>query len=180
MAYKDPDYDPKKAHEYYEKHKKLKGRKKSTSTKGFTQTNKEQLAYAQAQLRQQQTEKNQKARENAADVQQKNLESIARAKKQKQKQLIANTKTQIDGLRERYKNASPEQKEAMKEQISAAIFNIQEKTKAKLAGISDKANKDSTKAKATAKKDVKTATATNKKEYEDAVEEAKKKIKSGK
>ena len=31
MAYKSKYYDPVKAHEYYEKHKKLKGRKKSTS-----------------------------------------------------------------------------------------------------------------------------------------------------
>lgn len=32
MAYKSKYYDPVKAHEYYEKHKQLKGRKKSTST----------------------------------------------------------------------------------------------------------------------------------------------------
>lgn len=31
MAYKSKYYDPAKAHEYYEKHKKLKGRKKKTS-----------------------------------------------------------------------------------------------------------------------------------------------------
>lgn len=31
MAYKSKYYDPQKAHEYYEKHKKLKGRKKKTS-----------------------------------------------------------------------------------------------------------------------------------------------------
>lgn len=41
------NYDPVKAHEYYEKHKKLKGR---TSTKGFNQKQKEQAFYVKAQL----------------------------------------------------------------------------------------------------------------------------------
>ena len=43
------NYDPVKAHEYYEKHKKLKGRNRST--KGFSDTQKEQYAYAKDQLR---------------------------------------------------------------------------------------------------------------------------------
>ena len=50
------DYDPVKAHEYYERTKRLKGRKRST--KGFSQKQKEQLAYAKDQLKQQQKERN--------------------------------------------------------------------------------------------------------------------------
>lgn len=36
MAYASKYYDPVKAHEYYEKHKKLKGRQSRTSTKGLS------------------------------------------------------------------------------------------------------------------------------------------------
>ena len=44
------DYDPRKAHEYYMKHRKLKGRR---STKGFSESQKEQWAYAKSQLSEQ-------------------------------------------------------------------------------------------------------------------------------
>ena len=40
-------YDAEKAHEYYEKHKKLKGRH---STKGFSTRQKEMWMYGKAQL----------------------------------------------------------------------------------------------------------------------------------
>ena len=54
------DYDPVKAHEYYERTKRLKGRR---STKGFSQIQKEQLAYAKEQLKQQQKHSLQKLKQ---------------------------------------------------------------------------------------------------------------------
>ena len=47
MAYASKYYDPVKAHEYYEKHKKLKGRQ---STKGMTNSQKEMAAYVKDKL----------------------------------------------------------------------------------------------------------------------------------
>jgi hypothetical protein len=55
------DYDPKKAHEYYMKHRKLKGRKRST--KGFSESQKEQLVYAKDQIKKQQKDRNAKSKE---------------------------------------------------------------------------------------------------------------------
>ena len=51
------DYDPQKAHEYYMKHRKLKGKR---STRKFTQKQKEQWAYAKDQLKTQQKDRNEK------------------------------------------------------------------------------------------------------------------------
>lgn len=72
MPYADPDYDPVKAHEYYEKHKKLKGRKKGSSTttstkgrwstKGMKQAQREQWEYSRAQLFEQKTAKTEELR----------------------------------------------------------------------------------------------------------------------
>ncbi len=47
MAYASKYYDPVKAHEYYEKHKKLKGRQ---STKGMTNSQKEMATYVKDKL----------------------------------------------------------------------------------------------------------------------------------
>ena len=41
MAYKSEYYDPKKAHEYYIKHRKLKGKRSKTSIAGFSKKKKE-------------------------------------------------------------------------------------------------------------------------------------------
>ena len=50
MAYKDPNYDPKAAHEYYLRKRKLKGRH---STKHMSNRQKEQWDYAKDQLKEQ-------------------------------------------------------------------------------------------------------------------------------
>ena len=50
MAYKSDLYDPQKAHEYYEKHKKLKGKRSKTSTAGFSQRQKEASMYVKSQI----------------------------------------------------------------------------------------------------------------------------------
>lgn len=50
MAYKSQYYDPVKAHEYYIKHRKLKGRRSKTSTAGFSQKQKEASSYVKSQI----------------------------------------------------------------------------------------------------------------------------------
>lgn len=60
MAYASKYYDPVKAHEYYEKHKKLKGR---TSTKGLSEQGKQAAKYVKEQIREQKKAFNEKLKE---------------------------------------------------------------------------------------------------------------------
>lgn len=50
MAYKSDYYDPQKAHEYYMKHRKLKGKRSKTSTAGFSNKQKEASLYVKSQI----------------------------------------------------------------------------------------------------------------------------------
>lgn len=63
MHYASQYYDPAKAHEYYEQHKKLKGR---TSTAGFNQTQKEAASYVKDQLNQERKSLAEKSKEKLA------------------------------------------------------------------------------------------------------------------
>lgn len=96
------DYDPVKAHAYYEKHKKLKGRRKGRSTKGWNDTQKAQLEYAKDQLK---TEH----KENNAD--------ISEDAKAKRKALSEAASQRIKAIRAQLKYMSPEQKEILKGRI---------------------------------------------------------------
>ena len=69
------DYDPVKAHEYYMKHRKLKGRRRST--KGFSESQKEQYAYAKEQLKQQQKDRNAKSKEAINSQKQARIAALA-------------------------------------------------------------------------------------------------------
>lgn len=173
MAYKDPNYDPVKAHEYYEKHKKLKGRKKGVTTQ------QEQLAYVQSQLQKQYKKKNAKARDISSTRASVEREETKMRRDAAKKDCIKAAQEKIDQLKSQYDNATPEQKEAMRKKISDAILNIRESAKAKLGRISDNASAENTKTSKRASNEVKKATEKNKKGYEKALEKAKKKIASG-
>lgn len=110
------DYDPKKAHEYYEKHKKLKGRKKRVvhSTKGWSQRKKEQWAYAKEQLKQ----------EHSAIG-----KGITASSKSRRAAMSAAAKEKIAAIRERIKNLPKDQKKAAREQIKGVIEDIRGKLK---------------------------------------------------
>lgn len=105
--YKNPDYDPVKAHEYYEKHKKLKGRKRST--KGFSQQQKEQWAYAQEQINQDKKQQSEQLTQSSKDLRQS---------------LSNQAKNKIEKLREALKNMSKEQKAIMREKVRGMIDSI--------------------------------------------------------
>ena len=169
MAYKDPNYDPQKAHEYYEKHKKLKGRKKATRQE-------EQMAYAQSQLQKQQKSINAKEKYwisvGASD-------KLSRVKEQRQAQtrrLVKDASDKISQLKEKYMNATPEEQDAMREQISNAILNIREKTKEKAGIIAQKQSDESAKISRQAQYKTQKAVERNQKDSEKAVEKAKTKI----
>ena len=72
------DYDPIKAHEYYERTKKLKGRR---STKGFSDKQKEQWTYAKYQLKEQQKARDAKSKESITAKKTAKLEALDEAKK---------------------------------------------------------------------------------------------------
>lgn len=128
-------YDPIKAHEYYEKHKKLKGRR---STKGFSQEQKELYSYGKDQI-------NEAYKAKVKGLSEENKEKLSKisedAKAQK-KRITAETKAQVDTLRRRLKSLSPEGKAQMREQLQGLIDNIREKASLDKLDISGKAAKD--------------------------------------
>lgn len=110
-------YDPQKAHEYYEKHKKLKGRR---STKGFDDSQKAMWGYVKSELN---TEKKQR-----------NSAASAKAKEQRQN-FTEQCKAKVAALREKLKGLSKEQKAAMKERVAAKIADIKAAFKEKKADV---------------------------------------------
>ena len=108
------DYDPQKAHEYYEKHKKLKGRH---STSGFSSSQKEQFAYAKQQLLQQKKDRNATNAANINAQKQASVTQIEEAKKAQKEQLSNAAKAKIDQLRAQLKGMSKIQKAQAKSRI---------------------------------------------------------------
>lgn len=151
-------YDPVKAHEYYEKHKKLKGRKKGQSTKSLSKEQKQQFTEAKAYLSAQKSEANKKSKE-----------QINQAKKKQQETLTKQAQAKIESLRKSIQHLTPEQKRKQAERISGVIDRIRETTAMKKQAVSERATAKSKK-----------ATETNQKAYDKAVENAYKQIKSKK
>lgn len=160
------DYDPVKAHEYYEKHKKLKGR--SRSRKGWDDTQKEQYEYAKAQAKD--------AYSKSADLislqRSTHLQAVESAKKKQKEQITKQTSAAISQLRDKMKNMSPEQKEAFKEKLGTAIEKLKGKAERAKAKIDTSSAKQKESIKKDASKDLKSA----KKDYEKTVDEAYDKI----
>lgn len=104
-------YDPVKAHEYYLKHRELKGRKKGAvrSTKGFSQTQKEQWQFAQNQLQEEHRQNN---------------KAISSDSKEKRAQMVNQVNLRIKNLRNQLKALSPEQRAATKASLDNMIKGI--------------------------------------------------------
>lgn len=83
MAYASKYYDPKKAHEYYMKHRKLKGRR---STKGMSQQQKELVAYTRHGLQEEKKKKKQDITNWGREYSQ-NITASAKARRQKISQM---------------------------------------------------------------------------------------------
>lgn len=95
--YKNKYYDPVKAHEYYEAHKKLKGRK---STAELNEKGKAASKYVKDKL---------------------NKKKKAEIEKHK-----AKIKKQIDAIREKYKKLSPKERKKRKKEIQKAIQKLRD------------------------------------------------------
>lgn len=123
MAYASKYYDPVKAHEYYIKHRQLKGTTRSTA--GMTDEQKSALKYIKENL---QAEKKQAIADAKAtlDSQIKTLrETVSTwAKKMQEKRSAelkkAKTKEEKAKIREKYKTEIAKVKSDMKQQISDA------------------------------------------------------------
>lgn len=109
MSYANKYYDPVKAHEYYEKHKKLKGR---TSTKGFSQNQKEMAAYVKNQLNE---EKKQK------------IQGISRMAKSQRTKFTKECSAAVSKLRAVLKHMPAGKRSFAKRRIQEEIDKIREK-----------------------------------------------------
>lgn len=92
MAYSSKYYDPQKAHEYYEKHKQLKGRSERKSTA--------------------------KLNDNAKAIAEQIKETINAKKKEYMDAVNQHLKDKIKAIRERMKGLSAEEKEKLKQEIT--------------------------------------------------------------
>lgn len=162
------NYDPVKAHEYYEKHKKLKGRR---STKGFSDTQKEQWSYAKEQLKQEHKANNEAIAENKKE----RLEAISEEVSDKKEALTDEAQSKIESLREQMKNLPKAQKKAMRAKIQDAIGKIKDTLSAQKGqlGAAGAQAKELTKADASAAKEAEKAS------YEKKLDDAHSHIKGG-
>lgn len=129
------NYDPVKAHEYYMKHKKSST---TRSTKGMTDTQKEQWSFAKAQI-----SDNYKATRTA----------ITDQSKAERTQLSDAAKVKIKAIQNRLKGLSSDQKAALKSQIAG----IREKLKTDKSALTDKTSLQREGAKAQKENDLNTA-----------------------
>ena len=160
------DYDPQKAHLYYLKHRKLKGK---NSTKGMSKSQKEQWSYAKDQLKQEHKEINAGITQ-ASSVQRQKLSEDA---KRKRERLTNQANAAIERLRNQLANMSPEQKALVKDRIQGMISDIRGDVRQDKADLSA-----STKtAREGIAEDAKTARAKEAKDYEARKDQAYKKIK---
>ena len=106
IHYASPYYDPVKAHEYYEAHKKLKGR---YSTKKWSENQKKTWNYVKNQISDEKKNKTEEERESHK----KDLETMRSQAEQKRKQITDRIKAKIA----RIDRLSKERKEAFDNEI---------------------------------------------------------------
>lgn len=139
--YASPYYDPVKAHEYYEEHKKLKAR---TSTASLNEEGKNAARYVKEQLQKERKEKDTADRDSTNNkidrhsVKTKNqISSNSEATKaqisqntEKMKAEVARHKERmqnsIDNLRDYVKNLSPEDKKRIADRVKERIASLRE------------------------------------------------------
>lgn len=117
-------YDKKKAHEYYMRHRKLKGRH---STKGMSQGQKEQFSYAKHVLGEERKKRDSKSRE-----------TINESKQRQREQIRALTKKRIEALRDALSRMDPYQRMMAKERIQGVIENLRAQKSQKSKEITQK------------------------------------------
>ena len=123
LHYASPYYDPVKAHEYYIKHRELKGR---ASTSGLNDEGKAAASYAKEQLtteRKSQVEANKEYTTNQIDKLREQKKSNIEAHK-------AATQSQIDRLKAKLSSMSSADKQKNRARITANISVLREQNAA--------------------------------------------------
>lgn len=123
LHYASPYYDPVKAHEYYMKHRELKGR---NSTAGLNDEGKAAASYVKEQLT---TERKAKVEANKEDT----TNQIDKLREQKKSNIAAHKaamQRQIDQLRAKLSSMSSTDKQKNRARISASISTLREQNAA--------------------------------------------------
>lgn len=124
MAYKSKYYDPVKRHEYYMKHRKLKGRKKRTSTAGLNEDGKIAAQEVKEAIKAEQKEYLEKQKE-VMNKQIKALrEQLKGMSKEERKARKEEFKKKIQGLRDLYKDHKAKVKEFFEEKYAQEMDQI--------------------------------------------------------
>lgn len=127
--YSSPYYDPVKAHEYYEAHKKLKGR---TSTAGLNEEGRKVASYVKSQIT---AEKKHRLEANTED-----RKAQIQSKRDARDREVEAHKTQmnqkIDSLRSMLKGMSKEQRAANRERVNGLIAELRNENRAKRESLS--------------------------------------------
>ena len=132
MPYANKYYDPVKAHEYYEKHKQLKGR---TSTKGMTTAQKEMAAYVKDRLN---AEKKQKIQTITSDSKAKREKVTVQAQKQRA-EFSEQCSEKVALLRKKLKHMNKHQRAAAKYVIQKQIEEIKKSFAERKNGVTSDA-----------------------------------------
>lgn len=130
MAYASKYYDPVKAHEYYEKHKQLKGRKrKRGSTAGMSDKGKSVAAYVKERITTQKkadiAEISARLSDKIAEMRAELKEKLQGLSKEEKAELKAEYKERIAGIREAYKQWKSNVREYYKEQYINEVEKMQ-------------------------------------------------------
>lgn len=127
--YSSPYYDPVKAHEYYEAHKKLKGR---TSTAGLNEEGRKVASYVKSQIT---AEKKQRLEANT-----ENRKAQIQSKRDARDREVEAHKTQmnqkIDSLRDILKGMTKEQRAENRERVNELITELRNENRAKREELS--------------------------------------------
>ena len=118
LHYASPYYDPVKAHEYYEQHKKLKGKRPSTA--GLNDRGKEAARYVKERIQEERKAKVEKSKEERDS----NVEARKEAKNAEVESHKSEMNARITSLRDRLKTMSKEDKAQHREEIQNEINEL--------------------------------------------------------
>ena len=133
--YSSPYYDPVKAHEYYEAHKKLKGR---TSTAGLNEEGRKVASYVKKRI----TSEKKSRLDSNMQSRKSQIESRRSVRDRDVETHKAQMNQRIDSLRSTLKNMSKEDRAKNREAIQNEIASLRAENRAKREELSAEYKKD--------------------------------------
>lgn len=124
MAYKSEYYDPQKAHEYYEKHKKSKGKRSKLSTAGMSKKQKNIASYVKSEIA--------NRRKTATDTHTANTKKAKETLKNEMSNKIADIRKRISAINNNSalsNNQKAELRGKLKEEFAKVKENYESKSK---------------------------------------------------